>query len=118
MFDRTSLEAVRPRMIYALLDAPEVTRRELGVSREAAATAALAISQGDDRPARELVDDRLLDELVVCGGPEVVGLALAMRFRPLHPQSIGIALLAEDPLTVLEPAAAALAIAARELESA
>ena len=117
VFDRTSLEAVRPRMIYAVLDAPEVTRRELGVSREAAATAALAISQGDDRPARELVDDRLLDELVVCGGPEVVGQALASRFRPLHPQSIGIALLAEDPLTVLEPAAAALAFAARQLES-
>ena len=35
-----ALEAVRPRLIYALLDAPEVTRSELGVSREAAVAAA------------------------------------------------------------------------------
>jgi 5,10-methylenetetrahydromethanopterin reductase len=118
VFDVASLEAVRPRMVYALLDAPEVTRRALGVSFEAAASAALAISRGDDRPAREIVDDRVLDELVVCGPPAAVGHALATRLGPLGPQSIGIALLAEDPLAVLESAAEALAIAARELESA
>ena len=115
VFDQASLEAVRPRMIYALLDAPEVTRRELGVSREAAAAAALAISRGDDRPARKIVDDRLLEELVVHGRPEAVGHALATRFGPLRPRSIGIALLAEDPQSVLEPAAEALTIAVQEM---
>jgi 5,10-methylenetetrahydromethanopterin reductase len=115
VFDSASLEAIRPRMIYALLDAPEVTRRALGVSHTAAAQAALAMSQGDDRPARAIVDDCVLDELVVCGPPEAVGHALATRFGPLRPQSIGIALLAEDPLSVLEPAAEALAFAAREM---
>jgi 5,10-methylenetetrahydromethanopterin reductase len=115
VFDQASLEAVRPRMIYALLDAPEVTRRELGVSREAAALAALAIARGDDRPARNIVDDRLLEELVVYGRPEAVGHALATRVRPLRPHSIGIALLADDPQSVVEPAAAALGIAARDL---
>jgi 5,10-methylenetetrahydromethanopterin reductase len=116
VFDQASLEVVRPRMIYALLDAPEATRRELGVSREAAATAALAISRGDDRPARKLVDDRLLEELVLSGAPAAVGRALAIRCRPLRPHSIGIALLAENPQSVLEPAARALAIAAGGLE--
>jgi 5,10-methylenetetrahydromethanopterin reductase len=117
VFDQASLEAMRPRMIYALLDAPEVTRCQLGVQREAAVAAAQAIARGDDRPARELVDDRLLEELVICGSPETVGHALAERFRPLNPRSVGIALLAKDPRSVLEPAAAALAIAAAELRA-
>jgi len=117
VFDAASREAVRPRMIYALLDAPEATRRALGVSREAAAAAALAISRGDDRRARQVVDDGVLEELVVCGPPATVGHVLAGCFAPLAPQSIGIALLAEDPLSVLAPAAEALAIAAREMAS-
>jgi 5,10-methylenetetrahydromethanopterin reductase len=117
VFDQASLEATRPRMVHALLDAPEVTRRELGVTREAAVAAAVALSRGDDRPARQLVDDRLLEELVMCGDPAAVGHALATRFGPLRPQSIGLALLAEDPRTALKSAAAALALAARELEA-
>lgn len=117
VFDAASREAVRPRLIYALLDAPEVTRRELGVSHEAAAAAAQAISRGDDRPARKIVDDRILSELLVAGTPPAVGHALAERFGPLEPRSIGIALLAEDPMSVLQPAAEALAIAAREISS-
>jgi 5,10-methylenetetrahydromethanopterin reductase len=114
VFDKTTLEAVRPRMIYALLDAPEATRRELGVSREAAERAAVAVSQGDDGPARQLVDDRLLDEMVICGDPSAVGRAIAQRCKPVRPKSIGIAILAEDPLSVLDSAAAALSIAARD----
>jgi len=84
VFDTVSLEAMRPRLIYALLDAPEATRRELGVSHAAAAQAAHAISQGDDRPARQIVDDRVLDQLLVFGTPEAVGHALAARFGPLR----------------------------------
>src|SRR6266511_2445499 len=34
LFDESRLEATRPRMIYALLDAPEVTRCALGVRIE------------------------------------------------------------------------------------
>jgi 5,10-methylenetetrahydromethanopterin reductase len=114
VFDQAALESVRPRMVYALLDAPDSTRRALGVSREAAAEAALAISQGDDEPARKLVTDRLLDEMVMYGDPESVGLALAASLRPLQPSSIGIALLSEDPLSALAPAAEALSVAAAE----
>jgi 5,10-methylenetetrahydromethanopterin reductase len=115
VFDPRSLEAMRPRMLYALLDAPEATRRELGVCRADAAEAARGMAQGDDRAARKLVDDRLLAELVVYGDPTDVGHSLAERFRPLGATSIGVALLAEDPLSVLEPAAAALSVAAHEL---
>ena len=49
------------------------------------------------------------------GAPEVVGAALAERLGPLQPTSIGVALLTDDPLGTLEPAAKALAIAAREI---
>ncbi|HLZ28328.1 MAG TPA: LLM class flavin-dependent oxidoreductase [Chloroflexota bacterium] len=115
VFDDASREAVRPRLIYALLDAPEATRHALGVSRAAAARAAQAIASGDDRLARQIVDDRVLEELLVYGQPAAVGRALAARWRALHPQSVGIALLAEDPLAALEPAAEALATVAREI---
>ena len=115
VFDPISLEAMRPRMIYALLDAPEATRRELGVSRTDVVEAARAMADGDDRPARKLVDDRLLAELVVYGNPAEVGNCLAERFRPLRPTSIGVALLADDPLSVLERAAAALSVAAHAM---
>jgi 5,10-methylenetetrahydromethanopterin reductase len=114
--DPLVLEALRPRLIYAVLDAPEVTRRALGVCRRAAAEAARSLACGDDGPARAIVDDRVLDELVVQGSREAVGHALAARLGPLRPTSIGITLLAIDPMRDLEPAATALKIAARELD--
>lgn len=117
VFDRESLEALRPRLIYALLDAPEATRVALRVSRAEAAAAANAITLGDDRPARRLVDDDRLDELVIFGSsPAEVGRRLAERLRPIKPTSIGLTLLGTDPMHRLQPAAAALAVAARELE--
>jgi 5,10-methylenetetrahydromethanopterin reductase len=115
LFDLDRLEAIRPRMIYALLDAPEVTRAALGVRLSDAKSAAAALAQGDARPAARLIDDQRLDELVIHGSPEAVGRELAQRLRPLQPLSIGVALLTDDPLATLEPAAQALAIAAREL---
>ena len=115
VFESRRLEVVRPRMIYALLDAPEVTRAALGVCVDDARAAATALANGDDGPARRLIDDRLLDELVMHGSPDVVGHELAQRVRPLQPASIGVALLTDDPLQTLEPAAEALAVAAREL---
>jgi 5,10-methylenetetrahydromethanopterin reductase len=115
VFDQKTLEIARPRMIYGLLDAPEITRQELGVTREAAARAAEGIAHGDDGPARKLVDDRVLDEMIVYGDPARVGHILGDRFRPLRPRSIGLALLAEDPRAALGLAAEALSIAASEL---
>jgi len=116
VFESERLEAVRPRMIYALLDAPEATRAALGVCLEDARAAATALSKGDDGQARQLIDDRLFDELVMHGSPEAVGRELAKRVRPLQPASVGVALLTDDPLRTLEPAAEALAVAVRELD--
>ena len=108
-------EAVRPRMIYALLDAPSATREALGVDTDRARRAAAALAEGDTCPARRLIDDRLLDELLICGSAEDVGHGIAARLRGLEPTSIGLALLTNDPLGTLEPAATALAVARREL---
>jgi hypothetical protein len=49
------------------------------------------------------------------GSPKAVGRQLVERVRALQPWSIGVALLTDDPLKTLEPAAEALLIAAREL---
>jgi 5,10-methylenetetrahydromethanopterin reductase len=115
LFDIGRLEQVRPRMNYALLDAPEVTRTELGVTRSAALEAATALAQGDAGPARRLIDDRLLNELVVYGSPAQVGRAIAQRCQGLPATSIGVALLTDDPLGAVAPAAEALKLAAQEL---
>jgi 5,10-methylenetetrahydromethanopterin reductase len=115
VFESERLEAVRPRMIYALLDAPEATRAQLGVCLADAQSAAASLAAGNAGPARRLIDDQLLDELLIHGAPETVGKELAQRVRPLQPWSVGVALLTDNPLKTIEPAAEALAIAAREL---
>lgn len=119
VFDRASLEVLRPRLIYALLDAPEATRAALGVERAEAAEAAEAITRGDDGPARQVVNDQRLDELVVFGTtPAAVGRELAARLKPINPTSVGITLLGTDPMARLQPVALALSIAAKELDAA
>jgi hypothetical protein len=116
VFDAEAREAFRPRLIYALLDAPAITREQLGVCLEAVAEAAAALSHGDLGPARAIVDDSVLDELAAYGTPTQVGRDLAARVRSIRPHSLGIAMVASDPMAVLEPAAEALAVARKELE--
>jgi 5,10-methylenetetrahydromethanopterin reductase len=115
VFDADTRELMRPRMIHAVLDAPQATRTELGVCLRSAAAAAEALSQGDPAPARAIMDDRLLDELLAYGSPMEVGQQIAARVRSLRVTSLGIALLTEDPLRALVPAAEALAVARKEL---
>jgi 5,10-methylenetetrahydromethanopterin reductase len=116
VFDADAREALRPRLIHALLDAPAITREALGVCRGATADAAAALAQGVPGPARAIIDDRVLDELLAYGTPEQVGRELAARVRSIRPRSLGIAMVAEDPMAMLEPAAEALAVARKELE--
>jgi 5,10-methylenetetrahydromethanopterin reductase len=116
VFESERLEMVRPRMIYALLDAPEATRAALGLCSDDVRAAVDALSSGDSGPARRLIDDRLLDELLIHGSAHDAGRELANRVRPLQPASIGVALLTDDPLRTLEAAAEALNVAARELD--
>jgi hypothetical protein len=115
VFDDASREAVRPRLIFAFLDGPEATRARFGVDRDAALDAAGALVAGDDGPARKLVNDEALDDLVLFGTPTEVGRRLAGELRPLRPTSIGLTLLTADPLATLERAAAALAVARKEM---
>jgi 5,10-methylenetetrahydromethanopterin reductase len=116
IFDRDSLEALRPRLVYAFLDAPRITRDALGVCRAEAAAAARAMARGEDGPARAVVDDQRLAELVVYGASaDAVGRELAVRLEAIEPTSIGITLLGTDPMRHLKAAAEALAVAVRAL---
>jgi 5,10-methylenetetrahydromethanopterin reductase len=115
VFDDASREAVRPRLIFAFVDAPEATRARFGIDLDAARDAAAALAAGDDGPARKLVDDEALDDLVLSGTPSEVGQRLAAELRPLRPTSVGLTLLTTDPMLTLERAAAALAVAREEM---
>jgi 5,10-methylenetetrahydromethanopterin reductase len=111
-----AVEARRPRWIYNMLNGPDETRARFGISLADASAAAEAFTRGDEGPARKLVTDRLLDELVMRGTPEQVGRELAARVRPFNPTSVGLTLFTADPVATLEPAAAALAVARKELD--
>jgi 5,10-methylenetetrahydromethanopterin reductase len=115
VFDNDWRERVRPQMIWPILDAPESTRSRLGVTLADVQRAAAALADGDEGPARKVVDDGVLDDMVLAGDPEVVGRRLADELGPLRPTSVGIALLTDDPLAALEPVAVALAVAARRI---
>jgi hypothetical protein len=111
VFDDEALEAIRPQMIWVLIDTPEQTRQQLGVTLEDLLLAARVLADGDDSLARRTVDDVVLDELVLHGTPKAVGRELADRLAPLGPDSIGISLLTDDLLGSVGPAAEALHIA-------
>ncbi len=114
-FDEASREALRPRLIYAFLDAPDATRQRFGITLAAARDAAAALVEGDESLARKVVDDVALDDLVLNGTPDYVGERLARELAHVRATSIGLTLLTEDPLAALEPAAAALAVARRQM---
>jgi len=111
VFDDDALEAIRPQMIWVLIDTPEETRQQLGLALEDLLLAARALGDGDDSLARRAVDDVVLDELVLHGTPKTVGRELADRLAPLGPDSIGISLLTGDLAGIIGPAAEALHVA-------
>ena len=80
-FSADEVELIRPLMVYALLDAPPLTRATLGLELGPVAAAADALSDGDEGPARQLIDDGLLDRLVVRGTTLDVGRRLATLAR-------------------------------------
>jgi 5,10-methylenetetrahydromethanopterin reductase len=96
VFDPAEVEAVRPRLVYALVDAPEVNRTRLGVPLAEASRAAAALSAGDAGPARRLITDDVLDRLILRGSPVEVGRRLARIGDLLCPDSLGVALLTPD----------------------
>jgi 5,10-methylenetetrahydromethanopterin reductase len=111
VFDPGQLEAVRPRLIFSLLDAPPLTRERLGLAEEAVREAAAALAEGRPQPARRLISDAVLDQIVLHGRPEEVGHRLRELVAPLQPASIGLSLLSGELERDLERAAHALAVA-------
>jgi 5,10-methylenetetrahydromethanopterin reductase len=104
--DESELEAVRPRLIYAFLDAPDLIRERSGIRLEDAREAAVALGAGDTEPAARLVTDDLLDQLVLHGGARRISERLAAIARAFGPTSVGLALLSPDPVAGIDLAAA------------
>jgi 5,10-methylenetetrahydromethanopterin reductase len=109
VFDPMLAEQVRPRLVFALLDAPAAFRERLGVDRGDAQRAVDAMAAGDAGPARALVNDQRFDALSLRGTPQEVGRRLAGLVRTHAPTSIGVALLGHDPVAALDPVATAFA---------
>lgn len=104
--DDAELDEVRPRLVFAFLDAPDLVRERTGVRLEDARDAAEALIGGDSGPAARLVTDELLDQLVLHGGPARIAQGLAALSRAYQPRSVGLALLTADPAAGIDLAAA------------
>lgn len=92
-FDEAAIEDHRPEMIWSLVDAPARTREELGIGSDALNGAAVALRAGDPVPARRIVTDDVLEQIMVVGDPITVGRRLADLVRAHQPDTIGLALL-------------------------
>ena len=69
--------------------------------------AADALVAGDSSLALDLVSDEVFDALSLHGSPEVIGAGLAQLVKTHRPASIGLAILVDDPISALDPVAAA-----------
>lgn len=108
-FDEAGRERHRPEMIWSLLDTPADVRDRLGLDPVAIDAAAAAVRGGDPEPARRLVTDDLLEELMIVGEPHVVGAALAELVRQYRPSSVGLAMIQPDLGRGIDDAALAFA---------
>ena len=95
-FTDKAVERHRPEMVWSLLDTPPQVREELGLDIDAVKAAAEALRASDPKPARELIDDTMLERLMLVGQPSAVGRRLAELVREHRPTSIGLALVQDD----------------------
>jgi 5,10-methylenetetrahydromethanopterin reductase len=109
VFDPAEVEAVRPRLVFSLLDAPAINRERLGLDTDAVRAAALAFGAGDAGPARALITDEVLDQILLRGTPAEVGTRLASIVEARRPTSVGFSLLTPDLERGLDDSAAAFA---------
>jgi len=101
-FSADDVESIRPLMVYALLDAPPLTRATLGLELGPVEEAAHALAGGDEGPARRLIGDGLLDRLVVRGTTLEVGRRLAALAQRHDATSVGVAYVGPDPAGALD----------------
>jgi 5,10-methylenetetrahydromethanopterin reductase len=114
-FDPDEVERSRPQMLWAVANAPGAVRRALGVADAELADATTALTAGDEEPARRLMTDDRLVQVLLTGSPEQVGRRLAELARRHRPSALGLALLQENLPVAIDAAAAALAVMRREL---
>lgn len=117
-FDDTEREQHRPEMIWSLLDAPPAALESFGLDAEAVQHAADGLRRGDAEPARRLIDDEVLDELMVIGPPTTVGTRLADLVDRHAPTSVGLAIIADDLPRSIDRAAEAFGHMRMELAAA
>ena len=114
-FTAEAVERHRAEMIWGLLDTPPEVRDQLGLDADAVQAAAQAVRDGDPEPARRLVDDEVLEQVMLVGEPPVVGARLADLVREHRPASIGLALVQDDLSEGVDHAAEAFAAMVAEL---
>ncbi len=105
-FTPEQIERSRPHMIWQLANAPTELAGRFGLDPGLVGAAAAALQAGDEGPARALLVDDVLGELMLLGAPAVVAPRLAALIERHRPTSIGLALL--EP-TIDEAASALLA---------
>jgi 5,10-methylenetetrahydromethanopterin reductase len=114
-FSAEEVEDSRPQMLWAVADAPAEVRRTLGVDDAELTAATAALQDGDEEPARRLMTDDRLDEVMLTGPPETVGRRLAELARRHQPNAIGLALLQRDVGGAVDAAARSFAVMREEL---
>jgi alkanesulfonate monooxygenase SsuD/methylene tetrahydromethanopterin reductase-like flavin-dependent oxidoreductase (luciferase family) len=108
-FTDDAVEHHRPELIWALLDSPDELRDRHGLELGQLQAAATALRGGDPGPARRLVTDEVVADVLLVGAPEEVGERLAELVAEHRPTSIGLALLQRDLDVGIDSAAAAFA---------
>lgn len=114
-FDEQTMERQRPQMIWGLIDTPEHVRDRLGLDLDELRTAAAALASDDEQPARAMITDELIPELILFGEPAAVAEGLVEMVREHRPASIGLALTPIHAMGDLESATVALAITKDQL---
>lgn len=115
-FDEASIEHHRPEMIWSLVDAPLETRVSLGLDKDALDQAASSLRKGDGAPARSIITDEILAQIMVIGDPVAVGRQLADLVGKHRPASIGLAMMQKDLTSGIDNAARAFEEMRRILE--
>lgn len=115
-FDEASIEHHRPEMIWSLVDAPLETQVSLGLDKDELHHAASSLRKGNAAPARSIITDEILAQIMVIGDPVTVGRQLADLVCKHHPTSIGLAMMQKDLTSGIDDAARAFQEMRRILE--
>jgi 5,10-methylenetetrahydromethanopterin reductase len=116
VFEEEQLEEIRPRLLHPFLDAPPSTQRSAGLDPLELANAARSLSEGDSAPARRLMTNERLGDLVLVGRPAKVGRRLADLARRFGPRHLGLSFLTATRDHHLSEAAEAFSVVRKELD--